>query len=465
MTTLEIILCLAFILAGGMVVRLLLSAAKTKTQLARFQQLIDLEAEQEKVKAITAELRRKNERMRNITDLQGAEAALNATLTALQQRHDVLTREKSRLEGTLANLKEQLSPLEDDLMLQNYGLYAPKYDFESAARYKTEIASIRDRQKQMIRAKTAILCDANWTVDGSQAKGQRMIHKQIRLMARAFNGECDSIIPKVKYNNFFSIEKRILSAYQAINKLGESQRCEINPAYLTLKCDELHLVHEYQEQLQAEKEEARRIREQIREEERAQRELEKARSDAEKETARYERALAKARREVEQATGEKQATLQGEVQRLNELLLEAQATKERAISRAQQTRAGHVYVISNIGAFGEDVYKIGMTRRLEPQDRVRELSGASVPFQFDVHAMIYSEDAPALENLLHSKLEHRSVNRVNARKEFFNVTLEEIEAIILHFDANAAFIRIPPAEEFRKTQAILAEEHQARRDI
>ena len=196
MTTLEIILCLAFILAGGMVVRLLLAAARRKKQLARFQQLIDLEAEQEKVKAITAELRRKNERLRNITDLHGAEAALNATLTALQQRHDVLTREKSRLEATTADLREQLSPLEDDLMLQNYGLYAPKYDFGSAAGYKTELDSIRDRQKQMIRAKTAILCDTNWTVDGSQAKGQRMIHKQIRLMARAFNGECDSIIPK-----------------------------------------------------------------------------------------------------------------------------------------------------------------------------------------------------------------------------------------------------------------------------
>ena len=366
MTTMELTLSLGLVLLVFLIARLLLAAARRKKQLARFQHLIDLEAEQEKVKAITAELRRKHERLRNITDLQGAEAALNATLTALQQRHDVLTGEKSRLEGTLANLREQLSPLEDDLMLQNYGLYAPKYDFESAARYKTELASIRDRQKQMIRAKTAILCDANWTVDGSQAKGQRMIHKQIRLMARAFNGECDSIIPKVKYNNFFSIEKRILSAYQAINKLGESQRCEINPAYLTLKCDELHLVHEYQEQLQAEKAAARRIREQIREEERAQRELEKARSDAEKETARYEQALANARREVAKATGEKQATLQGEVQRLNELLLEAQANKERAISRAQQTRAGHVYVISNIGAFGEDVYKIGMTRRLEP---------------------------------------------------------------------------------------------------
>ena len=234
MTTMELTLSLVLVLLVCLIARLLLAAAQRKKQLARFQQLIELETEQDKVKAVTSALRRKNERLRNITELHSAEAELNATLTALQPRHDILTREKSRLEVTLVNLREQLSPLEDDLMLQNYGLYAPKYDFGSAARYKTEIKSIRDRQKQMIRAKTAILCDANWTVDGSQAKGQRMIHKQIQLMARAFNGECDSIIPKVKYNNFFSIEKRILSAYQAINKFGESQRCEINPAYLTL---------------------------------------------------------------------------------------------------------------------------------------------------------------------------------------------------------------------------------------
>ena len=287
-----------------------------------------------------------------------------------------------------------------------------------------------------------------------------MINKQIRLMARAFNGECDSIIPKVKYNNYHRIVDRMHSVYDAINKLGESQSCEISPDYFNLKIDELMLVHEYQEKLQMEKEEQHRIREQMREEARAQRELEKAQEEAQKEERRHQAALDRARREIEKSTGEKHNKLQSEIERLNELLLEAQANKERAMSRAQMTRSGHVYIISNIGSFGEHVYKIGMTRRLDPEDRIRELGGASVPFRFDIHAMIYSEDAPTLENALHQMLEKRSVNRINARKEFFNVSLEEIEEIVRQQDVNAEFIRIPFAEEYRKTQAIIAQEVQ-----
>ena len=149
-----------------------------------------------------------------------------------------------------------------------------------------------------------------------------------------------------------------------------------------------------------------------------------------------------------------------EIQRLNELLSEAQENKERAISRAQMTRSGYVYVISNIGAFGEGVYKIGMTRRLEPTDRVKELGGASVPFPFDVHAMIYSEDAPTLENDLHKQLENRSVNRINTRKEFFKVGLDEIERIVQNHNVDANFIKIPSAEQYRQTQSIIAQENQ-----
>ena len=265
----------------------------------------------------------------------------------------------------------------------------------------------------------------------------------------------------MRYNNYSRIVDRITRVYDAINKLGEPQRCRIQESYFNLKIDELVVVHEYQEQLQFEKEEQRRIKEQIREEQRAQRELEKAQQEAEKEEKRYQKALEKARQEIEQTTGKKQERLQSEIQRLNELLLEAQVNKERAMSRAQMTRSGHVYIISNIGSFGENVYKIGMTRRLEPTDRVRELGGASVPFRFDVHAMIYSEDAPALENHLHGLLEKRSVNRINSRKEFFNVSLEEIEEIVRKYNMDAQFIRVPPAEEFRKTQAIIARETRA----
>ena len=184
-----------------------------------------------------------------------------------------------------------MSTLEDELNLQIHGLYEPKYDFGTSAQYKIAISEIRKRQKAMIRDKTAIPCSAEWTVDGSRTEGRKMTNQYIRLMARAFNGECDSIIPKVKYNNYYRIKDRMINVFDAINKLGESQRCEISEAYLNLKIDELALVHEYQEKLQAEKEEQYRIREQMREEARAQRELEKAQKEAEQEERRYQAAL------------------------------------------------------------------------------------------------------------------------------------------------------------------------------
>ncbi|PHK14320.1 hypothetical protein VF12_40975, partial [Nostoc linckia z15] len=187
----------------------------------------------------------------------------------------------------------------------------------------------------------------------------------------------------------------------------------------------------------------------------AKREFEQAQREAQKEEANYQKALDKARKEMELATGEKHDRLQAQIARLEQELQEAQEKKERAMSMAQQTKRGHVYVISNIGSFGENVYKIGMTRRLEPEDRVKELGDASVPFQFDIHAMIYSDEAPTLEYELHKAFTNRKVNMLNYRKEFFNVTLEEIEQKIQEIGIEAEFSKIPEAMEYRETLAIL----------
>lgn len=166
--------------------------------------------------------------------------------------------------------------------------------------------------------------------------------------------------------------------------------------------------------------------------------------------------MEKARIEVEDATGARQLKLQAQIEMLELHLSEAQLQKQRAISMAQQTKRGHVYIISNIGSFGESVYKIGMTRRLEPTDRVKELGDASVPFQFDIHAMIFCEDAPSLENALHRAFTDRKINMLNYRKEFFNVTIDEIESKIGELGIDTEFTRLPEAMEYRETQAILA---------
>ena len=274
-------------------------------------------------------------------------------------------------------------------------------------------------------------------------------------MLRAFNGESDVLISKVKWNNVNQMKERMQKLFDAINKLGEGFKVYLNSQYLDLKRKELILEYEYQSKRQQEKEEMRAIQEELREEEKAKREFEQAKKEAEKEEATYQKALDKARKEIEAATGEKHDILQSKIEKLEQELKEAQEKKERALSMAQQTKRGHVYIISNIGSFGENVYKIGMTRRLEPIDRVKELGDASVPFQFDIHAMIYSDEAPTLENALHKAFTNKKVNMLNYRKEFFNVTLDEIEQKVKEIGLNSEFSKLPEAMEYRETLAIL----------
>lgn len=339
--------------------------------------------------------------------------------------------------------------LDEQAELQGFGFYQPKYSFETSTSYQLELIHVRDSQKRMVSTKTAATCDASWTVNGSVAEERKQTTQTLKLMLRAFNGKCDAAVAKVKYNNVTVIETRIRKAYEVINSFILSK------AYLDLKLKELYLAHEYQEKIQAEKEEQWQIREQMREEELAQREIEKARLDAEKEEKRYADALRKAQEEVASAVGAKQAKLLAEIEQLQFKLSQAHLNKERAVSRAQLTRSGHVYIISNVGSFGEDVYKIGMTRRLDPMDRVKELGDASVPFHFDVHAIIYCDDAPTLENKLHRLFHERRVNQVNHRKEFFRVTLQEIADAVRHNHAEIEFTLAAEAAEYRKTTSLL----------
>jgi DNA repair exonuclease SbcCD ATPase subunit len=216
----------------------------------------------------------------------------------------------------------------------------------------------------------------------------------------------------------------------------------------------LRLTHEYEQRKYKDREEQRRIREQIREEERAQKEFQEAEEEAEEEETLYQRALAKAREEAARTTGEALERLTKQISGFEAKLDEARKKKERAISRAQLTKSGFVYVISNIGSFGENVYKVGMTRRLEPKDRVAELGGASVPFPFDLHAMLYSDNAPELENSLHQLFDDRRLNMVNRRREFYrDIQLEEIEGFVRSRGLSAQFIKEPEAREYRETVA------------
>ncbi|QJD81635.1 DUF4041 domain-containing protein [Spirosoma rhododendri] len=251
-----------------------------------------------------------------------------------------------------------------------------------------------------------------------------------------------------------NMEARISKSFEAINKLGSVNQISITQQYHDLRKSELQLEFELQQKIQSEKEEQRLIREQMREEEKAQREIETAQRKAEDEEARYQKALLKATEDAKRATGAQLESLDLKIAELEQLLSAAQLQKERALSMAQQTKSGHVYVISNIGSFGEDVFKIGMTRRLEPMDRVRELGDASVPFSFDVHALVYSDNAPDLEYKIHRQLIERRLNLINNRREFFRVDLDEVETIFSNAGHPLTLTRLAEAREYRESLAI-----------
>lgn len=420
-----------------------------KKELEEIKQLNALLEKYKPVIDIEAEVASQKERLDKIistknTEIKNVETEFN-TLNANYQ---------SALE-TYKNLRKEVSVFENKLDLIEFGIYEPVYDFEKSDDYRAEQNRIIQIQKEMISADTAATCSTNWTVSGSEAKGKAVVKVYKKLMLRAFNGECDVLISKVKWNNVNQMKERMQKLFDAINKLGQGFQVYINKQYLDLKLKELILEYEYQSKRQQEKEEMRAIQEELREEEKARREFEQAQREAEKEETAYQKALEKARKEYEAATGEKHDKLQAQIEKLEQELREAQEKKERALSMAQQTKRGHVYIISNIGSFGENVYKIGMTRRLEPADRIKELGDASVPFQFDTHAMIFSEDAPTLENELHKAFARKKVNMLNNRKEFFKVTLDEVEQKVKEIGLDAEFSRLPEAMEYRETLAIL----------
>lgn len=350
-------------------------------------------------------------------------------------------------------LVKQVAIYDESIELAELGFYKPHYDLDTSEKYREELDKVREQQKAMIAQKTAITCRTEWSVEGSKAKGQTMTNRGIRLTARAFNNECDAAVANVRWNNAERMEERVIKAYEAINKLNESNAIVISNAYLDLKLQEFRLAYEYQDKKQKEREEQAAIRQQMREEAKLQEE-----SDAAfKEEERYQKMLEKAKSEAEKSSGTKLAELQSKIETLSADLAIAHEKSERAKSMAQQTRAGHVYVISNVGSFGENVYKIGMTRRLEPDERVKELGDASVPFTFDVHAMIYSTDAPALENVLHKTFDSHRLNLVNNRKEFFHANLEHIEKVVKEKFSDAVFQLTAEAREYRETAAIRAQ--------
>jgi hypothetical protein len=438
-----LILAIATLLAVSLMALLRRSKTRLKTQLAANSEL----------ESRLAEI---SERFRPVLDVDAELQRLEAELKARQSSLSKSTDELASTKAELGTALQALALYREDLNSIEFGLYQRHFDFNDSQKFKTAIEEVRAEQKRLIKIGTAVIGNKEWKINGSEAKGAQMIKRLERLVLRAFNGEADSIMANASWNNAGRMVERLNASHSAINTLAQSYQIAISPEYLALKEKELRLTFEHQEKLRAEREEQRRIQTQMREEEKAQREIARALKEAADSEAEVSSAVQRVRQELKAANEQEKAKLQSRLELLESQLTEALALKQRAISRAQETRSGHIYVVSNIGSFGPNRFKIGMTRRLDPLERVKELSDASVPFEFDVHAVIYAEDAPALESEFHELFSQRRVNKVNERKEFFDVSIDEIEAVVLRKNAAIEVIKEPEAREYRETLAMAA---------
>lgn len=412
-----------------------------------------------------SKIKEENDNLKSLMtpEMQNA-SALMAKINELQKETDRLTKEIDRkqsavisLEKTAADLQQKIITFNDAILVQEFGLYSPRYDFINAEQYKNKLTQIRNAQKACIKNDSALTADINWTVNGSAAQGKKMIRDLQKLLLRAFNSECDETIGKIKYNNIDASVKKINSSASAISKLGASNGIAITSQYLNLKIQEAYLALEYQMKKQQEKEEAKEARAQMREAAKLQKEIEEQRRKIEKEQTHYQKALLTVLKQLETAPDEEKADLLTKRDELEKELGDIEVSLKDIDYREANQRAGYVYIISNVGSFGENIYKIGMTRRLDPQERIDELGDASVPFNFDVHAMIFSDDAPALETALHHAFENKKLNMVNSRREFFHVTLDEIKEIVRNnFDKTVEFIDFPDAEQYRISEKMRA---------
>ncbi|MBS6275123.1 MAG: DUF4041 domain-containing protein [Actinomycetaceae bacterium] len=333
-----------------------------------------------------------------------------------------------------------------DAGLANYA-----HPAKSSIELGEELANTQARIKDMVRNKTAIQATLNFTFNNSASKGRKFVADMSGMMLRAYNAEAENCVLTVKAGNGEAARKRLERAKAQAERLGKMIDLTITYDYHALRLRELDLALKYQNAKKAEKEAERAEKARLREEKKAQKELEAERAKLVKEKTHYENVLAELKAQGKEADA---ADLEAK-------LKEVEKEIESVDFRVANQRAGYVYVISNIGAFGENMVKIGMTRRLDPMDRIKELSDASVPFNFDVHALFFTEDAVSVETKLHHIFADKRVNLINMRREFFAVNPLDVKKELVEIAGNLLeFVEMPEAEQYRQSIAIRQQEKQ-----
>jgi stress response protein SCP2 len=395
-------------------------------------------------------LEEENDQLRRaLADIGATEREqLRADIKRLQVEHDQLVArlgaKRAAAQAELARVRADVVATADEAILQEAGIYRYRHPLTDAVAYKARLAELNDQIKAMTRAGHAVVGATTWQVNGSLKEGAHMVKDFSKLMLRAYNNEADNAVRSMKPYKLETSVQRLDKVRSTITNLGKTMSIQVTENYHRLRVAELELTADYLARVAEEKEREREERERLREEEKARRELMRERERLEKEQAHYRTAL-----EAMRVNGDLAAVADAEAK-----LAEIGAAIEGVDQRAANVRAGYVYVISNIGAFGERMIKVGMTRRLEPMDRVRELGDASVPFRYDVHALVFSDDAVGLESRLHRALDDRRVNIVNARREFFYATANEVRDLLADIAGSALlhFTEEPEALEWHQSE-------------
>jgi hypothetical protein len=372
------------------------------------------------------------------------------TVLELQQRREAVERDiveaSAKLAATnqqLGDARTQIVATEDIALLQEAGIYNYFHPLSEAVAYQARLNALQEDIKAMNRKDGgAIKAATSWTVNGSAAEGRAMVRDFSKLMLRAFNAEADSLVRQLKPYKAEAAIERLEKVASTIEKLGRTMHIRITPEYLRIRVEELQLYSDFLQKQAEEKQSERAERERLREERKAQQEMEREKARLEKERQHYLNAI-----EALVFKGDSAAA-----ERMRSQLADVDKAIQDVDYRAANIRAGYVYVISNVGSFGESFIKVGMTRRLDPMDRIRELSDASVPFNYDVHALFFSNDAVGIESEMHSRLSKQRVNLVNLKREFFQATaidakrhLSELAGELLTFQD------IPEALEYRQS--------------
>ena len=352
--------------------------------------------------------------------VETSSGAATTTTTVPDTRLALLEAENAWLRNQLQSMESDgdVVLLDDERILQEVGIYRYHHPLENAPAYKDRLKRIGGDIANLVKAGAAIEKSNTFTFDNSLAKGRKMTKDLAKLMLRAYNAEADNCLRSLRAGNVISAKKRIEKSRAAIAKLGKMMEMHISDAYHELRLEEFELTADYLMKKQEEREEAREQRARLREERRVAAELAEERSRLDKERDHITKTL-----EALRKTGSIDTDLERRLAMIDDAI-------EQNDFRAANIRAGHVYIISNRGAFGDNIVKIGLTRRLEPEDRVSELGGASVPFRFDLHALFFSEDAVTLESELHAHFHDRRVNHANSRKEFFFARPSEVRDVL-----------------------------------